>query len=175
VQLRAHGAVGTTDGTDVRRGIASLGVVSAFGTLHLRTAATAGKVVFDSDSSTSAMSFESFSIGGLAAPLFDEQLLAQRISVPAIPAASRNGKSFAAYRAALSQNGVPVALYAAWFKVYDPDGSWLRLVGAEGEQSFPSISFASLPNVSLHYGAAYSIDNPRRHRWTLYGGARFAP
>ncbi len=176
VGARVLASGGQTADTDVRRGQASLGATAAAGSLRLRLSAAAGRLVMDSDSlSVGRERFEAFSVGGLAPPLFDERLLPQRISVPALPAASSVGRAYAAYRAALSQSGQPVSLYAAWFKVYDPSGRWQRLIGGEGEQVFPSIGFASLPNVTLQYGAAYSLDDPRRHRWTLYGGARFAP
>lgn len=176
VGARVLSSGGQSGDTDVRRGQASLGATAAAGSLRLRLSAAGGRLLMDTDSlSVGRERFEAFSTGGLAPPLFDERLLPQRISVPALPAASSMGHAYAAYRAALSRSGTPVSLYAAWFKVYDPSGPWQRLIGGEGEQFFPSIGFASLPNVTLQYGAAYSLDDPRRHRWTLYGGARFAP
>jgi hypothetical protein len=177
LSLRLHGSAGETGTSDVRRGMATLGATTALANLRLRLAASAGRVSLDPDSSATgpAGGFETFAIGGLAPPLFDSRVLPQRISLPALPAGSSAGRAFASYRTTLSAPGLPASLYAAWFRVYDPNGDWKRLIGAEGEQGFASIGFASLPNVSLQYGAAYSIDDPRRHRWTLYAGARFAP
>ena len=177
LSLRLHGSAGETGASDVRRGMATLGATAAVGPLRLRLAASGGRVSLDPDSSATgpAGGFETFAIGGLAPPLFDSRVLPQRISLPALPAGSSAGRAFVSYRTTLSAPGVPASLYAAWFRVYDPNGDWKRLIGAEGEQGFASIAFASLPNVSLQYGAAYSIDDPRRHRWTLYAGARFAP
>lgn len=172
IGARVLASAGQTGDADVRRGQASLGASAAAGALRLRLSAAGGRLFIDS---VGRGSFEAFSIGGLAPPLFDERLLPQRISLPALPAASAVGSAYTAYRAALSQSGQPVSLYAAWFKVYDPSSRWQRLIGVEGEQFFPSIGFASLPNVTLQYGAAYSLDHPRRHRWTFYGGARYAP
>ncbi len=177
LSLRLHGSAGETGTADVRRGVASLGVTTAIGGLRLRFAASGGRVSLDPDSSATgpAGGFETFAIGGLAPPLFDARVLPQRISLPALPAGSAAGRAFVSYRTTLSAPGLPASLYGAWFRVYDPNGDWNRLIGAEGEQAFASIGFASLPNVSLQYGAAYSMDDPRRHRWTLYAGARFAP
>ncbi|MGQ0643113.1 MAG: TolB family protein [Gemmatimonadaceae bacterium] len=175
IQLRAYASAGETGDVDVRRSIASLGITAALGALRLRLSASGGTTELEPDSLSAAASFEVFSIGGLAPPLFDDRVVPQRISSAALPAGSASGRSFAAYRAALSHAGLPASLYAAWFKVYDPNGNWQRFVGFEGGQTFETIGFASLPNVALYYGAAYSIDHPRRHRWTLYGGARFAP
>lgn len=177
LNLRLHGSAGETGTADVRRGMATLGVTTAFGDLRLRLAASGGRVSLDPDTSAAGPSgsFETFALGGLAPPLFDARVLPQRISLPALPAGSSAGRAFVSYRTALSAAGFPASLYAAWFRVYDPNGDWKRLIGAEGEQTFSSIAFASLPSVSLQYGAAYSIDHPRRRRWTLYAGARFAP
>ena len=173
------------DGRELPLSVGSMGVLqSARGNetdcwigLRLRFAASGGRVSLDPDSSATgpAGGFETFAIGGLAPPLFDARVLPQRISLPALPAGSAAGRAFVSYRTTLSAPGLPASLYGAWFRVYDPNGDWNRLIGAEGEQAFASIGFASLPNVSLQYGAAYSIDDPRRHRWTLYAGARFAP
>ncbi len=177
LNIRLHGSAGETGAADVRRGLATLGVTAAVGDLRLRLAASGGRVSLDPDSSAAgpAGGFETFAVGGFAPPLFDARVLPQRISVPALPAGSSAGRAFVSYRTALSSAAFPASLYAAWFRVYDPNGDWKRLIGAEGEQAFPSIAFASLPSASLQYGAAYSIDDPRRHKWTLYAGARFAP
>ncbi|MGH7710438.1 MAG: hypothetical protein ACREOG_04100, partial [Gemmatimonadaceae bacterium] len=175
LQLRAQGAAGESGNTDVRRGIASLGATVAAAGLRLRLSATGGRTSLDPDSTSGAAAFEAFSFGGLDPPLFDDRLLPQRLSHPALPSATSSGRAFVAYSVALRQGGMPASLYADWFKVYDPSGNWQRLVGTEGDLAFPTIGFASLPNVALHYGAAYTIDHPRRHRWTFYGGARFAP
>jgi len=177
LNLRLHGSAGETGTADVRRGMATLGVTTAVGDLRVRLAASGGRVSLDPDtiSAGPAGGFETFQLGGLAPPLFDARVLPQRISLPALPAGSGAGRAFLSYRTALSAAGFPASLYAAWFRMYDPNGDWKRLLGAEGEQAFSSIAFASLPSVALQYGAAYSIDHPRRHRWTLYAGARFAP
>lgn len=177
ITVRAHASAGETGTVDVRRALATLGVTTAFGDVRLRLAVSTGRASLDPDSSAArpAGGFEAFSVGGLVPPLFDARILPQRISVPALPSASAAGRAFVSYRTALSFSAIPASLYAAWFRVYDPNGDWKRLIGAESEQGFASIGFAGLPNVSLQYGAAYSIDDPRRHRWTLYAGARFAP
>jgi hypothetical protein len=173
--VRLHGSGGRTGEIDFGRGIATLGIIADLELVRLRLSASRGALDLDPDGSTAPAQFEAFSIGGLAPPFFDDQILPQRISIPALPAASSSGRDYVSYRAAATPIGFPASLYAAWFKVYDPNGNWQRLVGIEGDQTFPTIGFASLPNFSLHYGAAYSFDEPRRHRWTLYGGARFAP
>lgn len=177
LSIRLHGSLGETGTATVRRAIGSLGMTAAVGGMRLRLAARGGRVHLDPDTSATeaAGRFETFTLGGLAPPLFDARVLPQRISLPALPAGSGTGRAFVSYHTTLSAAGFPASLYAAWFRVYDPNGDWNRLIGAEGEQAFSSIAFASLPNVSLQYGAAYSIDDPRRHRWTLYAGARFAP
>ncbi|HJU73231.1 MAG TPA: hypothetical protein VJ717_05780 [Gemmatimonadaceae bacterium] len=175
LHARMHGALGRSDDTGFSRGIASLGAVAALGSTRLRLSATAGRVGMEADSGQAA-SFEQFRIGGLPSPFFDDRILSQRINVPALSArGSAGGHAFAAYRVGLAQSAFPGTLYAAWFKLYDPNGAWQRLIGVEGEQFFPSIGFAGLPNVYLQYGAAYSLDPPRRRRLTLYAGARFAP
>jgi hypothetical protein len=175
LSARLHGSLGETGSIDVRRATVSLGATAAVAGFRLRLAASGGRATLDPDSAGAAASFEAFSLGGLAPPFFDQRILPQRISLPALPTGSAAGRAFTSYRTTISGAGLPASLYAAWFRMYDPNGDWKRLVGAEGELAFSSIGFASLPNVSLQYGAAYSIDEPRRHRWTLYAGARFAP
>jgi hypothetical protein len=172
--LRTQGSLANIGNADVARLTSSLGAVAALGPLRVRLS-TQGGITNIGDDTSAAATFERFNIGGLAPPLYDERLIPQRISEPALPSQSAIGNAFVSHRISASKAGLPGALYAAWFKVYDPNGSWQRLLGVEGEQHFAPISFVSLPHVSLTYGAAYSLDPPRRYRWTLYGGARYAP
>jgi hypothetical protein len=174
VQVGAQGSLGESDGAHVTRGVFSLGIVAALGDLRFQAAATAGRVRVSADSGA-AVAFERFSLGGLPAPLFDAALLPQQLAEPALRSETSTGNAFARYRAAIGSAGVPGELYAAWFKVYDPNGTWQRVLGGESERRFPAFGFVSLPRVSLSYGVAYSLDHPRRRRWTFYGGARFAP
>lgn len=172
--LRTQGSVANSGDVDVARVTASLGAVAALGPLRVRLSSRGGMTSIADDTSAAA-NVERFSVGGLAPPLYDERLLPQRISEPALRSATAVGNAYVSHRTSVTQAGLPAALYVAWFRVYDPNSSWQRLAGIEGEQRFAPISFVSVPNVTITYGAAYSLDHPRRHRWTIYGGASFAP
>ena len=85
--LRAHVSAGQADGgPSFGRGIISIGVrTSSMVAPPIDLAATYGRV------SARASSFEQFVIGGLPSTLVDPSVVAQRIAMPALPAATAAG------------------------------------------------------------------------------------
>jgi hypothetical protein len=117
----------------------------------------------------SAPIFEQFSLGGMASPLIDRALLAQRFAMPALPSGISINSSAFAYRAALDTR--PLALY--WYAGSTaPAGqrfaAWNRVIGAEWLASVPAIPNAGTPAARAQIGVGESLDAPFRKRVRAY-------
>ncbi|HEY9450434.1 MAG TPA: hypothetical protein VIQ60_11855, partial [Gemmatimonadaceae bacterium] len=84
-RLALHGSLGRTDGVAWRRGIASASMAVARRGLGIRGDVSYGAV------NRRAGELEQFSLGGTLPPLFDPAILAQRVAMPALPAAVATG------------------------------------------------------------------------------------
>ena len=145
---RAMGAVGVS-------GMAPAGVPLGLSALFGRTTASAPQL-------------ERFALGGGPSPLLDHDLIAQRISMPALPAGVSIGSSVVAYRATL--NTRPLALY--WWAGSTAEGSrfatWNRVIGLEWSQAVPAIAAAGTPSARGQLGIGESLDAPFQRRIRAY-------
>jgi hypothetical protein len=113
--------------------------------------------------------FERFSIGGLASPLIDRALLAQRFTMPALPAGIGINSSAFSYRVAADARPVSFYLYSASTA---PAGhrfvAWNRVVGADWSLSVPAIPLAGTPAARAQIGVGESLDAPFRKHVRAY-------
>jgi hypothetical protein len=113
--------------------------------------------------------FEQFSIGGMASPLIDRALLAQRFTMPALPAGISINSSAFSYRIAADARPISLYLYSASTA---PAGHrfvvWNRVVGADWSLSVPAIPLAGTPAARAQIGVGESLDAPFRKRVRAY-------
>jgi hypothetical protein len=113
--------------------------------------------------------FEQFSLGGIVSPLIDRSLLAQRLSMPALPSGTRVNSSAFTYR--LSLDTKPLALYL-YSGSTAPAGqrfdTWNRVIGADWSASVPQIPVAGTPAARALLGVGESLDAPFRRRVRAY-------
>ena len=123
--------------------------------------------------SNSAPQFERFALGGLAPPLMDTSLLAQRVSMPVLPIAVATGTSIATFRASL-----PGTIWRPYYWIgsaNDEIGSWSQVVGIEGAWHTEGIWIVRVPGVKLLGGVGYSLAGPARHRTQAYLAVGYRP
>jgi hypothetical protein len=118
-----------------------------------------------------APAFEQFAVGGNRATLFDQALLSQRISLPALPLGVTGGSEVTSLRFALDPEGG----FYYWMGRSETIGRWHRVWGVEGEVRLPPIAFAGLPSLSVRSGIAYSVDEPFRRRLTSHLALIYRP
>jgi hypothetical protein len=120
--------------------------------------------------------FEQFAIGGVASPVGDSSLAAQRFSMPMYPTAIAVGRAMLAWRVAL-----PAGFWTPFFQgasvadnLYDLR-KWNRAVGLESQYRFGPMPAAFLPRVHIRGGAGYTLDAPFRKRIRAYLEMRVEP
>lgn len=152
------------------------GVVSA-------TLATSGAAVIPITATASygrtnndAPIFEQFSVGGIASPLIDRALLAQRFAMPVLPSGISINSSAFAYRVALDTRPLALYLYSGSTA---PAGrrfvTWNRVIGADWSASVPAIPIAGTPAARGIIGVGESLDAPFRKRVRAYVGLVLQP
>lgn len=154
---------------------------SSFATRFHRTVLTGG--IASSGSGTLPMSasvlygftaanappFEQFSLGGGPVSLIDQELLAQRVTMPALPEGIAIGSSVFAYR--ISLNMQPLAPYVwagSTARTSDSFDRWHRVLGLEWSGGIPAIPVAGTPAARGQIGVGESLDSPFRHRVRAY-------
>jgi hypothetical protein len=162
--ISANVAGGTSLDERFTRGVVSATLaMSGAAVIPIAVSATYGRT------GLSAPIFEQFSLGGMASPLIDRALLAQRFAMPALPSGISINSSAFAYRAALDTR--PLALY--WYAGSTaPAGqrfaAWNRVIGAEWLASVPAIPIAGTPAARAQIGVGESLDAPFRKRVRAY-------
>jgi hypothetical protein len=119
-----------------------------------------------------APAFERFAVGGAESPLVDAALLSQRIPMPALPTGTVAGRTIETVRVTLPS---VVATPYAWAARAPGAGDWHRLLGAEASLATLGIPFARVPGARVVGGAAYSLDEPLRRRWSGYLSVTLRP
>jgi hypothetical protein len=117
--------------------------------------------------------YENFALGGLAPPLVDTALLAQRVSMPVLPIAAATGRSVATMRASL-----PGAIWRPYYWIGsagDDLGAWTQVVGIEGSWHTNGIWMVRVPGVSLLGGIGYSLAGAARHHTQAYVSIGYRP
>ena len=162
-----HGAAGRTGEADWRRGRMTVAMNAASGSRVLRASVTGGVVGGD------VPLFERFIVGGVASPLFDDGIVSQRLSHPALPLGTTAGTDVIAWRVSTDVAGADLYLWNVSTRGWRNEQH--RLVGLERSLTGMRLPIINVPGVDLRGGVAYSIDAPFRREWRLYGGIGIAP
>ena len=163
----AHGALGSTAGAEWWRARASLAIAGRALLVDGRADLLYGVLRGDD------APFERFVVGGVASPFVDHSLLAQRVVLPAVPVGYASGRNVAAAR--LSSVVGPLTPFYWLISAGERLERWQRIVGVERTYSLPARPALGLPSVTLSGGAAFSIDEPRRHALQGWFTVRYAP
>jgi hypothetical protein len=163
--LGANVTAGRTIGSSFTRGTlsATLGASGSRIPLPISAAATYGRMT------TGAPLFEQFALGGGPPVVFDRVLIAQRWSMPVLPAETAVGASAFAYRVNVAVS--PVVWYwwaAATALPGDPFTEWHRVAGVEWSEAVSAIVPAGTPAARGAIGVGESIDMPFRRKVRAY-------
>lgn len=123
--------------------------------------------------SSSAPPFERFALGGLAPPLMDSSLLAQRVAMPVLPIAMATGSRIAAARVSL-----PGAVWRPYYWIgsaNDRTGSWSQIVGIEGGWHTDGAWIVRVPGATVLGGVGYALAGPVRHHTQGYLSLTYRP
>jgi hypothetical protein len=119
------------------------------------------------------LSYENFALGGLAPPLVDTALLAQRVSMPVLPIAAATGQSVATIRAS-----IPGSIWRPYYWVGsagDDLHAWTQIVGIEGSWHTDGLWMVRVPGVKLLGGIGYSLAGAARHHSQAYISIGYRP
>jgi hypothetical protein len=162
-----HGGVGRTGAASWRRGIGTVAASAAARGRVLRASLTAG--VAGGEPSP----FEAFTVGGIANPLVEPSVLAQRLSHPALPLGATTGTDVVIWRVSTRLAGADAYLWNASARGWRREQ--LRLVGLEWGLPHMRLPIINVPGVEARAGVAYSIDAPLRRELRAYGGIGITP
>jgi hypothetical protein len=113
--------------------------------------------------------FEQFSIGGIASPLIDHGLLAQRFPMPVLPSGTSINSSAFTYRVSLDTKPLALYLYSgSTAPAGERFATWNRVIGADWSASVPAIPVAGTPAARALVGVGESLDAPFRKRVRAY-------
>jgi hypothetical protein len=121
---------------------------------------------------TGVPAYEHFAVGGVAPPLFDRTLLAQRLPMPALPVVA-GAPQVASARFALQLGIVEPFFWAASFDAGLEH--WLRVAGADVRFDTDALPLVRLPGMQVTAGVGHTLDEPLRRRWSWYSSLRFQP
>jgi hypothetical protein len=117
--------------------------------------------------------FEQFTLGGLAPPLVQPPLLAQRVPMPVLPIGVGSGRSVATLRASLPG---PVWRPYYWAgSAGEMLHDWSQVVGIEGEWHTDGVWMVRVPGVHLLGGIGYSLSGAWRHHPQAYLSVGYRP
>ncbi|MDQ2765744.1 MAG: hypothetical protein M3Y30_01190 [Gemmatimonadota bacterium] len=119
------------------------------------------------------ITYERFALGGLAPPLVDSTLLAQRVSMPVLPIASATGRAVATLRVS-----APGAIWRPYYWIgsaSDALGSWNQVLGIEASWHTDGVWMVRVPGVNLLGGIGYSLAGVDRHHTQAYLSVVYRP
>jgi hypothetical protein len=93
--------------------------------------------------------------------------------MPALPFAARTGRRALAVRGTLRMGGLRPYYYTG--SAGDGFQRWSRVVGLEAGEDIAPIPLLRVPDARILVGAAYSLDDPYRHRTRLYVSVAYRP
>ena len=117
--------------------------------------------------------YENFALGGLAPPLVDSTLLAQRVSMPVLPIAAASGRAVATLRVS-----APGAIWRPYYWIgsaSDDLGPWSQVIGIEGSWHTDGVWMVRVPGVNLLGGIGYSLAGAERHHAQAYLSVIYRP
>ena len=156
---------GSTLGSTFNRGSISggIGLGGERAPIPFSASATYGRMSDD------APLFERFALGGGPSLVLDRVLLAQRWSMPVLPAETLVGTSALAYRVNVAFSPLVGYWWAgAVTETGDAFRDWHRVVGVEWSQSVPAIVPAGTPAARGQVGIGESLDAPFRRKIRAY-------
>jgi hypothetical protein len=159
-----------------RGATASLGFARAIGTVTADVATPFGGGRIDATlggSDGGGGVFERFAIGGWPSPLVDVPVLSQRIPMPALPVGFALGTHVKMLRASTALGPFRPFYWIATTR--ENFTGWSRVAGVDADYVIPAFPAFVLPAVGLRAGAAYSWDEPFRHRVGIYAGVTYKP
>ena len=162
-----HGSRGANGGLGFTRGLGTLtaDVSTPFGGARI-DATIAG-------SDAGGGPYEQFAIGGWPSPLVDASVLSQRIPMPALPTGFALGTHAMVFRASTALGPVRPFYWVATTR--ENWTGWKRVAGVDADYSFAAFPAFAVPAIGLKAGAAYSWDDPFRHRAGIYIGVTYKP
>jgi hypothetical protein len=167
----AHVDGGGIGGEQFARGVVSVALAATGG---LPFGGVQGWATYGELSGTSDP-FERFTVGGAQPPLIDDAVLAQRVTMPALPTGVATGDRVFAFRASLSSG--PLSPYywgASTANRGEPFREWHRVVGAELRLGSEALPLVASPDVQFVIGFGRSLDPPyRRHGNRLYSALTY--
>jgi hypothetical protein len=108
-------------------------------------------------------SFDGYQLGGAETSLLPGSVLANRISVPALPLGTRIGTDHEGERAELTLGFLPAPIFYERHRVWGfgtERGDWLTLAGLEYRLHFAAMPVLRLPPFDLRVGAARILEDP---------------
>jgi hypothetical protein len=161
---------GTTDGERWTRADGRVALSAALGGLRGSVDATLGIASADGGA---GRRFERFALGGQPSPFVPQPYLSQRLPLGAVPVGFAEGAKLQLYRASTRLRGWNATM--VWASVSDTTPRFQRLATIEQEVAFPAIAFASLPSITLRFGAGYSFDEPFEKKARAFGSIIYRP
>jgi hypothetical protein len=119
------------------------------------------------------IAYENFALGGLAPPLVDSTLLAQRVSMPVLPIAAATGREVATLRVS-----APGAVWRPYYWIgsaSDDLGPWSQVIGIEASWHTDGVWIVRVPGVKLLGGIGYSLAGAERHHTQAYLSVIYRP
>jgi hypothetical protein len=107
--------------------------------------------------------FDGYQLGGAETSLLPESVLANRVSVPALPVGTRLGTDHEGERAELTLGFLPAPVFYERHRVWgfgEPRGDWLTLAGMEYRFRLGPMPVVRLPPFDLRVGVARILDDP---------------
>jgi hypothetical protein len=159
-----------------RGGTADLGWARAIGSLTTELSTPFGGLRVDAlhgGSDGGGGTFERFAIGGWPTPLVDAPVLSQRIPMPALPAAFAIGTHFTTLRGSTAFG--PLRPFYWVGTTRENWTGWARVAGLDVDYLTSPLAAFAIPAVNIRAGAAYSWDQPFRHRVGVYAGVSYRP
>jgi hypothetical protein len=165
--LAIHASRGATDGLGWARAIGTVGVDVSTPFGGGRVDGTLG------GSDRGGGVFERFAIGGWPSPFVDGPALSQRIAMPALPAAFAVGTTVKTLRVSSALG--PLRPYYWLGSTSVGMNNWSRVAGVDADYTLDAFPALAVPSITLRAGAAYSWDDPFRHRVGVHVGVSYRP
>jgi hypothetical protein len=167
LSLALHASRGATDGLGWARAIGTVGVDVGTPFGGGRVDATLG----GTDEGGGVL--EQFAIGGWSSPFVDAPALSQRIAMPALPVGFAVGTNVRTLRLATSLG--PLRPYYWLGSTHVGMRDWARVAGIDVDYVVTAFPALAVPTITVRAGAAYSWDEPFRHRVGVHLGVTYRP
>ena len=165
--MSVHASRGATDGLGWARAIGTLGIDVATPFGGGRVDGTLG------GSDRGGGVFERFAIGGWPSPFVDPPALSHRIAMPALPAAFAVGTKVKTARVSTALGPLRPYYWLGSTSIGMTD--WSRVTGVDALYTVDAFPALAVPSITIRAGAAYSWDEPFRHRVGLHLGVSYQP